>query len=100
MTDILEEQAPKAAQTHKVGKGTPSSLLKNLWHKHREENKKSRTSLKQFARSLSDALSKLWLANKSGDLDRLAKKVKQENRGGTIRAIAQATKSSRRGVKS
>lgn len=76
-----------------------SKTIKNLWRAYREENKKSRTSLKQFARSLNDATAKLWFGNKGGHLDRVAKKTKLETRGATIRAIAQATKSARKKVK-
>jgi hypothetical protein len=75
-----------------------SKSIKKLYRTHQEENKKSRYSLKQFARSLAasnDAtVAKLWFSNKRGDLDKAAKKLRWETRGATIRATAIASKGS------
>ena len=75
-----------------------SKSIKKLYRLHQEENKKSRYSLKQFARSLSSGndatVSKLWFSNKRGDLDKVAKKLRWETRGATIRATALASKGS------
>lgn len=74
-----------------------SKVMKKLWKAHLAENKKSRASLKQFVRSLSDPLGKQWLANKRGVLDKAAKKKRLEMRGATIRATSQASKAARKG---
>lgn len=74
-----------------------SKTMKRLWKAHLAENKKSRASLKQFARSQNDALAKDWFNHKRGSLDKAAKKHRTEARGGTIRATAQASKAARKG---
>jgi hypothetical protein len=87
-----QSETPAAAKT-----------VKRLWKQHQKDNQRSKLSLKAFARSLSNDSKKdviEWFANKHGVLDQIAKKKKIETRGGTIRAIALASKASRRGSKS
>jgi len=74
-----------------------SKTIKRLWKTHLVENKKSRASLKQFARSLNDTLAKDWLNHKRGSLEKTDKKKRLELRGATIRATAQASKAARKG---
>jgi hypothetical protein len=70
----------------------PSKTIKRLWKKR--DKKDRHLSLKQFAREINSAESKEWLSNKHGRITRLEKKKKMETRGATIRATAQASKSS------
>jgi len=72
----------------------PSKVVKRAW-----SAKKGKLSLKAFARSLNTEESKEWFNNKSGKQERLGKQARLENRGASIRAVANASKLARRKTK-
>lgn len=88
-------------RAHKVGPGTTSSKLKDLYHRSLHKG-----SLKSFARKLlkdgseSDkALVRDWFAHKGGSLEKKAKTEREKTKGNTLAAIRLASKNARRGAK-
>lgn len=73
-----------------------SKVVKRAFYKHQEGNKRSKLSLKAFAREMKTEESKEWFNNKKGMLSKAAKQARQEAKGAVLREMALASKAGKK----